>query len=84
MITKRFVVMVLISLFMVPTGYANEFKQGGKEVGQGFKHMGQATGKVAKSSGKAIGMGFKKAGQETGKAMKVMGKQIGQSFKSGG
>jgi hypothetical protein len=84
MFTKRIIVAVLISLFMVPAVYANEFKEGGKEVGQGFKQMGKATGKVAKSSGKAIGMGFKKAGQETGKAMKVMGKQIGQSFKSGG
>ena len=84
MFMKRCAVAALISLLIVPAGYANEFKEGGKEVGQGFKHMGQATGKVAKKSGKAIGEGFKKAGQETGKAMKVMGKQIGQSFKSGG
>lgn len=63
---------------------ANEFKEGGKEIGQGLKKMGETAGRFFKESGQAIGKGFKKAGKDTGKAMKEMGKDIGHAFKKGG
>lgn len=75
---------LIVCVGMPSAGIANEFKEGGKEVGEGFKRLGKATGKVAKDSGKAIGKGFKKAGKETGKAMKEMGKEVGSAFRKGG
>lgn len=60
---------------------AEEFKEGGREIGQGFKRIGQETGETVKKTGQAIGEGFKKAGKETGKAMKEMGQDISNDFK---
>ena len=57
MLIIRAFMVVLISLFVVPAGFANEFKEGGKEVGQGFKEMGKEIGHAFKDGGKGSGSG---------------------------
>ncbi|HEY3306837.1 MAG TPA: hypothetical protein VGJ93_00130 [Desulfuromonadaceae bacterium] len=81
---RKVVVMLIISLCATSALADNQFKKSGREIGQGFKHFGEAAGKFTKDSGKAIGKGFKKAGQDTGKAMKQVGKDIRDAFKRGG
>jgi len=73
-------VLVLIVAAAMP-GSANEFKEGGKEIGEGFKKLGKEVAHVTMTSGKAVGKGFKEAGKETGHAFKKMGKDIGEAFK---
>lgn len=59
-------------------------KEAGKEIGQGFKKIGQDTGKAFKEGGKEVGQGFKKLGKETGNALKEGGKETGQAAKKTG
>ena len=81
---RKLIVMFVVCLFAASALADNQFKKSGREIGQGFKHFGEAAGKFTKDSGKAVGKGFKKAGQETGKAMKQIGKDVKDAFKRGG
>lgn len=62
----------------------NPVKESGKEIGQGFKKIGQDTGKAFKEGGKEVGQGFKKLGKETGKAVKEGSRETGQAAKKAG
>lgn len=62
----------------------NPVKESGKEIGQGFKKIGEDTGKAFKEGGKEVGQGFKNLGKETGKALKEGGKETGQTAKKTG
>jgi len=76
---------VIITLFLVSSGRAeNTFKEGGKEVGQGFKKIGKDTGQAFKEGGKEIGKGFKQMGKDTGQAAKKTGRSVGEWFREAG
>jgi hypothetical protein len=62
----------------------NPVKESGKEIGQGFRKIGQDTGKAFKEGGKEVGQGFRKLGKETGKVVKESSKETGQAAKKGG
>ena len=62
----------------------NSVKDAGKEIGQGFRKIGQDTGKAFKEGGKEVGQGFKQLGKETGKAAKEAGRETGQAAKKTG
>ena len=62
----------------------NSVKEAGKGIGQGFKKIGEDTGKAFKEGGKEVGQGFKNLGKETGKALKEGGKETGQAAKKTG
>ena len=59
---------------------ANGFKEGGKEVGEGFTKMGKEIAQFAVTSSKAVAKGFKDAGKDTGKAFKQMGQDIDKAL----
>ena len=76
---------VIIALFLATPGWAeNTFKEGGKEVGQGFKKIGRDTGQAFKEGGKEVGRGFKQMGEETGQAAKKTGRSVGEWFSDAG
>ena len=75
---------IVIVALGAPCWAENSFKEAGKEVGQGFKKIGQDTGKAFKEGGKEVGQGFKDLGRETGKAFKEGGKETGQAMKKAG
>lgn len=75
--------MVMVALGS-PSWAENSVKEAGKEVGRGFKKIGQDTGKAFKEGGKEVGQGFKELGKETGKAFKEGGKEIGPAAKKAG
>lgn len=81
---KLIVILIITLLPVAPAWTDNTFKEGGKEVGQGFKKMGKETGQAFKEGGKEVGQGFKKMGKETGEAAKKTGKPIGEWFKEAG
>ena len=55
---------LIMALLLAPPGRAdNAFKEGGKEIGQGFKKMGKETGKAFKEGGKEVGHGFREMGR---------------------
>ena len=62
----------------------NSVKETGKEIGQGFKKIGEDTGKAFKEGGKEVGKGFKDLGKETGKAFKEGGQEAGHAAKKTG
>lgn len=62
----------------------NSIKESGKEIGQGFKRMGEETGKAFKEGGKEVGQGFKNLGKETGRAIKEGSKDTGHAAKKTG
>jgi hypothetical protein len=76
---------IIIALLLTAPGRAeNAFKEGGKEVGQGVKKMGQETGHAAKEGGKEVGRGFKEMGKETGQVAKKSGTAVGGWFREAG
>jgi hypothetical protein len=75
---------VVLVLGSVPCLADTSVKEAGKEIGQGFKKIGQDTGKAFKEGGKEVGQGFKKLGKETGNALKDGGKETGQAVKKSG
>jgi hypothetical protein len=82
---RKMLGLVIIALFLVtPVWAENTFKEGGKEVGQGFKKMGEETGKAVKEGGKEIGRGFKEMGKDTGHATKKTGRSVGEWFRDAG
>jgi len=78
------IVSIAILLSGTPGLAENPVKEAGKEVGQGFKKLGQDTGKAFKEGGKEVGQGFREFGKETGKAFKEGGKEIGPAAKKTG
>jgi len=68
----------------IPCLADSSLKESGKEIGQGFKKIGQDTGKAFKEGGKEVGQGFKNLGKETGKALKESGKETGHAAKKTG
>ena len=76
-------IMVLLTLG-APCLADNSVKEAGKEIGQGFKKIGEDTGKAFKEGGKEVGQGFKHLGKETGKALKEGGKETGHAAKKTG
>jgi hypothetical protein len=78
------IVSILIAASAGPCWPENSVKEAGKEVGQGFKKIGQETGKAFKEGGKEVGHGFKELGIETGKAFKEGGKEVGPAAKKTG
>jgi hypothetical protein len=76
--------MLLLALVGVPCLADNSVKEAGKEIGQGFKKIGEDTGKAFKEGGKEVGQGFKNLGKETGKAFKEGGKETGLAAKNTG
>ncbi|MBL0224870.1 MAG: hypothetical protein IPQ16_04610 [Geobacteraceae bacterium] len=77
-------VLILVVVLGAPCRAENPVKEAGKDVGQGFKKIGEDTGKAFKEGGKEVGQGFKKLGKETGKALKEGGKETGQAAKKTG
>jgi hypothetical protein len=76
---------IIIALFLAtPVWAENTFKEGGKEVGQGFRKMGKETGQAVKEGGKEVGQGFKQMGKETGQAAKKTGMTVGEWFRDAG
>lgn len=76
---------VMVVLVMATPCLAdNSVKEAGKDIGQGFKKIGQDTGKAFKEGGKEVGQGFKKFGKETGKAVQEGGKETGEAAKKTG
>jgi hypothetical protein len=79
---RTFIAFAIMALFLAyPAWGDNQFKEGGKEVGQGFKKMGEETGRVVKEGSKEVGRRFKEAGKETGEAAKNTGRGIGAWFR---
>lgn len=78
------VAVMVVLAFVAPCRADNQVKEAGKEIGQGFKKMGQDTGKAFKEGGKEVGQGFRKFGKETGKAIKEGGKETGTAAKKTG
>lgn len=76
-------VMVVLAV-VTPCLADNSVKEAGKDIGQGFKKIGQDTGKAFKEGGKEVGQGFKKLGKETGKAVQEGGKETGEAAKKTG
>ena len=76
-------IIVLLALGTPCLG-ATSVKEAGKEIGQGFKKIGEDTGTAFKEGGKEIGQGFKTLGKETGKAVKEGGKETGNVAKKTG
>jgi hypothetical protein len=75
---------IVILTIGTPCRAENSVKEAGKEVGQGFKKIGEDTGKAFKEGGKEVEQGFKNLGTETGKAFKEGGKETGQAAKKAG
>lgn len=71
-------------LSLSPVWADNGFKEGAKDVGEGFKKMGQETGQAVKEGGKEVGEGLGKIGKATGEQAKKTGGSIGQWFKDTG
>lgn len=91
---KKFVgclpVLVIVITFAVsirslsPVWADQGFREGAKDVGQGFKKMGQETGQAVKEGGKEVGQGLGKIGKATGEQAKKTGSSVGQWFKDTG
>lgn len=82
---RKFVLqMVIVLVAALPCLAETSVKEAGREIGQGFKKMGQDTGKALKEGGKEVGQGFKKLGRETGEAVKEGSKETGQAAKKSG
>ena len=79
-----FMCVVFVLVVTTPCLADNSVKEAGKDIGQGFKKIGQDTGKAFKEGGKEVGQGFKKLGKETGKAVQEGGKETGQAAKKTG
>lgn len=62
----------------------NGFTEGAREVGRGFKKMGQETGQAVKDGGREVGEGFFKIGKATGEQAGKTGRSVGQWFKAAG
>jgi len=75
---------IVVLALGTPSWAENSVKEAGREVGQGFKKIGQDTGKAFKEGGKEVGQGFKKLGKETGKAFQEGGKETGLAAKKTG
>jgi len=78
------IVSIIVVTLGSPCQADNSVKEAGKEIGQGFKKIGQDTGKAFKEGGKEVGQGFKELGKETGKAFKEGGKESGNAAKKTG
>ena len=78
------IVTIVIAAIGDPCWAENSLKGAGKEIGQGFKKIGQDTGKAFNEGSKEVGQGFKHLGIETGKAFKEGGKEIGPAAKKTG
>ena len=78
------IALIVILTIGTPSWAEKSVKEAGKEVGQGFKKIGEDTGKAFKEGGKEVGQGFKNLGTETGKAFKEGGKETGQAAKKAG
>ena len=76
--------MFFVLVLAVPCPADTTVKEAGKEIGQGFKKIGEDTGKAFKEGGKEVGQGFKNLGKETGKALKEGGRETGQAAKKTG
>ena len=72
---------VMILVVDMSSAAAYEFKEGGKEIGDGFKKLGKEVAHVSMTSGKAISMGFKEAGKKSGQAFKKMCNNISVALK---
>lgn len=78
---KRFVIAILSIMLLAPPVFAREtVQEGAKNVGHGFKEMGQAVGHAAKRDGTAVGHAFRDAGVATGKAFRELGHEIRNVF----
>jgi hypothetical protein len=75
---------LIVLAFGTPCWAENSVKEAGKEVGRGFKKIGQDTGKAFKEGGKEVGQEFRSLGKETGKAFKEGGKETGHAAKKVG
>ena len=78
------IVPIVIVALGSPCRAENSVKEAGKEIGQGFKKIGEGTGKAFKEGGKEVGQGVKDLGRETGKAFKEGGKETGEAAKKTG
>lgn len=78
------IVLTVVAVCSAPCRAEQSVKEAGKQVGQGFKKIGQDTGTAFKEGGKEVGQGFKNLGKETGKAFKEGGKEIGPAAKKTG
>lgn len=78
---RRFVIALLALALAAPPAFATEtVRDGAREVGRGFKEMGQAVGQAARRDGKAVGQAFREAGIATGKAFRELGRDIRKEF----
>lgn len=82
---QLFLIVMLTAVTLgAPCLAGNSVKESGKEIGQGFKKIGEDTGQAFKKGGKEVGQGFKSLGKETGKAFQEGGKEIGSAAKKRG
>jgi hypothetical protein len=81
-LSKR-VIIALLLLLASQVG-AEEIKDGGKKVGQGFRTIGRETGQAFKQGGKQVGQGFKEVGKDVGQQSKKTGKTIGEKMREAG
>jgi hypothetical protein len=82
---RRRIGIVIISIFLaVPAWADNAFTDGAKNVGNGFKRMGQETGWAFKEGGEKVGHGVREMGRETGQTVKETGISVGEWFRDTG
>jgi len=72
---------IVVLVAGTPCRAENSVKEAGKEIGQGFKKIGQDTGTAFKEGGKEVGQGFRDLGKETGQAAKKAGRSVGDWFR---
>lgn len=78
---KIIAMVVCILLLSVPVSAGNNFREGGRDIGQGFRKLGLATGSAFKESGRSIGEAFKRVAKVTGHAFREAGKKTGEAFR---
>jgi hypothetical protein len=85
-VQEVFVMRLLVAAFFMallvasPGRAENGQKEGGRDVGEGFRKIGTETGRAFKEGGKEVGHGFRKIGTETGQAAKKTGRSVGEWF----
>jgi hypothetical protein len=79
---RKILTLAVIALLLgAPLRAENPIKEGGKEVGEGFKKMGTGTAEVVKEKGKEAGGALKQGGEDAGREAKKAGKSVEEWFR---
>lgn len=70
-----------VLLLSVPVSADSGFRERSREIGQGFRKLGQATGSVFIESGRCIGDVFRRITRVTGQAFRDAGRKSGEVFR---